>query len=188
MSQLTVLVPLDGSPFSRQIIPVICEKLAPARYKLVVLRVARLPNNLRLPPPDPRPSVIDGVSTLPSSRSQSARELSEHPVYSNQVLEGHRAEVLAQLNEDIIPLQRAGFEVRTVVRYGDPASEIISHAKEIDADLLCLATHGRSGLNRLIMGSVAERILRDLHVPILMIRPVETAAPESMPFAELVST
>jgi nucleotide-binding universal stress UspA family protein len=188
MSQLTVLVPLDGSPFSRQIIPVICEKLAPARYQLVALRVAKLPSNLRLPPPDPRPNVIDGVSTLPSNRSQSARELSEYPLYSDQVLEGHRAEVLAELNKDIIPLQQAGFEVRTVVRYGDPASEIIQHAKEIDADLLCLATHGRSGLNRLIMGSVAERVLRDLHIPILMIRPVETSAPETLPFAELLSS
>jgi nucleotide-binding universal stress UspA family protein len=52
-----------------------------------------------------------------------------------------------------------------------PADGILRAAEEVGADLLAMATHGRGGLNRLMLGSVTDKVLRGSHVPILVFRP-----------------
>jgi nucleotide-binding universal stress UspA family protein len=64
-------------------------------------------------------------------------------------------------------------EIREVVRAGRPADEIAAHCHDIGADLLVLATHGKSGLGRALLGSVAERALRLAPCPVLTVRPAE---------------
>lgn len=54
---------------------------------------------------------------------------------------------------------------------GDPAAEIVRFAREPGADLLVLGTHGRSGLEHALMGSIAERVLRKSACPVLTVRP-----------------
>lgn len=61
---------------------------------------------------------------------------------------------------------------RAEVRIGSPATEILAAATDLRADLLCIVTHGRSGLARLFMGSVAEAILREAPCPVLTVRSV----------------
>lgn len=170
MAPLTALVPLDGSPFSRQILPVIAATLNPARYRLVALQVAKVPAAPQPTPPDPRSGAIDDVVTLLADRQPPGEQ---HPIYLDQLTESHRAEVLAELNSQLTALREAGFTVEAAVRYGEPAQEIGNYAKEIGADLLCLATHGRSGLSRLLMGSIAEQLVRKLELPIMLLRPVD---------------
>lgn len=53
---------------------------------------------------------------------------------------------------------------------GDPAAEIIRVADETDADVIVLATHGRTGLGRLLMGSVAEQVVRKATCPVVTIK------------------
>jgi nucleotide-binding universal stress UspA family protein len=65
---------------------------------------------------------------------------------------------------------RASRPVRAKVLLGDPALEIARFASDSGADLVVLGTHGRSGLSRLLLGSVAERVLRHAPVPVLVIR------------------
>jgi len=55
----------------------------------------------------------------------------------------------------------------------DPAHEIVDYAKEIHADLIVIGTHGRTGVSRLIMGSVAEHVVRTARCPVLVVRPSE---------------
>lgn len=57
-----------------------------------------------------------------------------------------------------------------VVRRGGPAREILSVAQELEADLIVIPTHGRAGLKHLVLGSVAEQIIRESRVPVLTIR------------------
>ncbi|HEY8291508.1 MAG TPA: universal stress protein [Thermomicrobiales bacterium] len=57
------------------------------------------------------------------------------------------------------------------IRQGNPVGNIIALAGDVEGDLICMATHGRSGLRRVIIGSVAERVLHDALVPILLVRP-----------------
>jgi nucleotide-binding universal stress UspA family protein len=59
----------------------------------------------------------------------------------------------------------------TSVWYGPPAVSIVEAARYRGADLIVMSSHGRTGLGRLVLGSVAERVLRGTRVPILLIRP-----------------
>jgi nucleotide-binding universal stress UspA family protein len=56
------------------------------------------------------------------------------------------------------------------VRIGNPASAIHQVAVDVDADLIVVGTHGRSGVEKLILGSVAEELVRTAHVPVLVAR------------------
>jgi nucleotide-binding universal stress UspA family protein len=63
-------------------------------------------------------------------------------------------------------------EVSTSVWYGPPAPAIVEAAEIAKADMIVMSTHGRSGLGRLFLGSVAESVLRATHTPVLLLRPV----------------
>jgi nucleotide-binding universal stress UspA family protein len=58
-----------------------------------------------------------------------------------------------------------------VVVEGNPVQEILAQAEQIDADLLIMGTHGRSGFEALFLGSVTEKVLRSTHVPVLTVPP-----------------
>lgn len=57
--------------------------------------------------------------------------------------------------------------------HGNPAAELIRFAEETNASVLVLGTHGRSGPSRWLMGSVAEKVVRGAHVPVLTVRGEE---------------
>jgi nucleotide-binding universal stress UspA family protein len=67
-------------------------------------------------------------------------------------------------------LHRQGIPTELIIRYGDPADEILSLGGVQNADLVALSTHGRSGLERARFGSVAESILRKGTLPMLLLR------------------
>jgi nucleotide-binding universal stress UspA family protein len=71
---------------------------------------------------------------------------------------------------------RTDAAVTTAVRSGRPASEICDYAREVDADVVATGTRGRHGENRLLLGSIAERVVRRSPVPVLTVRQLETAA------------
>lgn len=61
--------------------------------------------------------------------------------------------------------------VDVVKAIGEPAAEIVSYAAAQGVDLLVLGTHGRSGLEHALMGSIAERVVRKARCPVLTVRP-----------------
>lgn len=65
--------------------------------------------------------------------------------------------------------RRGGRPVRARVLWGEPAAEIVRHAREERCDLLVLGTHGRSGVARVVLGSVAERVARQSPCPVLVV-------------------
>jgi nucleotide-binding universal stress UspA family protein len=86
-------------------------------------------------------------------------------------LEGEARETLESLVKNRISPEITS---RVVVIHGDPARELVKAARDEQADLIVMATHGRSGLERLVLGSVAERVVRLAPCPVLTIRsPVE---------------
>lgn len=60
--------------------------------------------------------------------------------------------------------------VTTEIREGDPGLQIAEYASSISADLVVIPSHGRHGVQRLLLGSVAERVLRHVECPILILR------------------
>jgi nucleotide-binding universal stress UspA family protein len=67
-------------------------------------------------------------------------------------------------------LKAKGFSVDSHVRYGIEAEEILDHAAQKDIDLIAMSTHGRSGVGRWLLGSVAEKVLRHCPKPIFLVR------------------
>ncbi|MBV8138070.1 MAG: universal stress protein [Deltaproteobacteria bacterium] len=63
-----------------------------------------------------------------------------------------------------------GVEHEFVVRIGLPAVEVLDAARDLGADLILIPTHGREGLKRLVLGSVAEHIIRESNIPVLTVR------------------
>ncbi len=67
--------------------------------------------------------------------------------------------------------ETSGIACQSTVRKGVPYETITAYAREIDADLIVLATHGHSGISKALMGSVAEKVVRHADCPVLTIRP-----------------
>ena len=67
-------------------------------------------------------------------------------------------------------LKAKGLKVDSHVRYGVDAEEILDHAAQKDIDFIAMTTHGRSGVKRFLIGSVAEKILRHSPKPVFLVR------------------
>lgn len=72
-------------------------------------------------------------------------------------------------------LREKGIHTRVLVRNGHPAVEILDAADELDVNLLAIATHGRSGVDRMLMGSVAEKVLRRAPCPVFTVKSFGTS-------------
>ena len=85
-------------------------------------------------------------------------------------LEKNEKETLNRITEE---LRSQGIEAEPIFVVGRPYMEIVQKAKELDVDLITLATHGRSGLSHLVFGSVAEKVVRLAPCPVLTIKHPE---------------
>lgn len=84
-------------------------------------------------------------------------------------LEASAKLALEKLPADGLP---AGFKVERSLKHGSPFLEIIRYAKEQGIDLIVMGTHGRTGLAHVLLGSVAEKVVRKSPCPVLTVRPV----------------
>lgn len=89
-----------------------------------------------------------------------------------------RERLMEALIEFVEPLDRSFVKVRATIAEGDVVAKILESAARLDSDLIVLGTHGRSGFERLVLGSVTEKILRKSPVPVLTVPPA-LAGPES---------
>ncbi|MFC6733411.1 MULTISPECIES: universal stress protein [unclassified Haladaptatus] len=80
----------------------------------------------------------------------------------------------AKLLEDVeVRAEDAGVTTVTTMVRDDPRDGILTYIEENDIDLVVMGTHGRSGLSRLLLGSVTDRIVREADVPVLVVRKPE---------------
>jgi nucleotide-binding universal stress UspA family protein len=90
-----------------------------------------------------------------------------------QLLKKRKAEDQKQLDEFITPELKKGIKVESIHTVGIPSEEITEMAKQKEVDLIIIATHGRSGLPHVVLGSVAEKVVRKAPCPVLTIRHPE---------------
>jgi nucleotide-binding universal stress UspA family protein len=140
------IVALDGSEVAEAIIPFILEIAGPLDLEVTLVRV-----NEPLPP-----TVVEGA----------AQVMFEDPETERIDAEEYLAPLAAELRE-------RGVKTKTQVRSGRAAEEIVEAARDANADLIAMTTHGRSGLGRLLFGSVAETVLRETHLPVFLMRTTE---------------
>lgn len=81
---------------------------------------------------------------------------------------GRHEEALNQMKQMFAEGKYAGIKIHCGI--GNPGSEIVEYAKSIRANIIIMPSHGRSGLGRLLLGSVAERVLRLSNCPVLILR------------------
>lgn len=84
----------------------------------------------------------------------------------------------AALKKEIEPYAARGIVVRTILEQGDPREGVLAAAKKSGADLIVLGTHGRRGLARALLGSVAEAVVRTAPVPVLTVHADEAKRTE----------
>lgn len=143
-----ILVPLDGSPFAEEAL----------KYAAEVCR-----GELRLIRIQPYPSVTELPLDLPVSQS---------------LLEAEQNASTAYLESKVTELKKGGFQkVSSCQKLGDPAACILEEVRDYEPDCVVISSHGRSGLRRFLLGSVAERVARHAHCPVLLVRPQESAVP-----------
>jgi HSP20 family protein len=139
-----ILVPLDGSREAEAILPLVKGLVDPVDGDVVLLRVLM---------PVPPLAVADMPSPLVVEAAQ---------------------EVQAEVEEYLSGLARRltddGLRVQAITRSGDPAGRIVETARALDAALIAMTTQGRSGISRVVFGSVAESVVREAPVPVLLMR------------------
>ena len=138
-----MLIPLDGSDLARAALEPAADLAESMRAEVVLLRVVDSAN-------------YPYVFSDPATWKDPGPEIERDRVY----LESEAAE-----------LRERGIKVEISVVVGSPATAIAVEAEKQRADLIAMATHGRGGLARLVLGSVAEAVLHRVHVPMLLIRP-----------------
>jgi nucleotide-binding universal stress UspA family protein len=74
------------------------------------------------------------------------------------------------LDSIAVELKNKGIKVNTIVIVGHAAEEIIKTAEKINADLIAMSTHGRSGLGRWALGSITDKVLHESSIPVLTVR------------------
>jgi nucleotide-binding universal stress UspA family protein len=90
------------------------------------------------------------------------------------------------LDEVSTELQRTGISSESSVTIGDAAEEITARLEQGDIDLLVLTTHGRSGVARVLMGSVADEVIQQASIPVLLIRPFGKQESEPLSFKKVL--
>ena len=85
-------------------------------------------------------------------------------------LEAKEEELAAENMKKYTDSLAADAKVTTSIVHGNPTSTVISQIKEKEADIVVMGTHGRTGLSRLIMGSVAESVMKAAGVPVVCVR------------------
>jgi nucleotide-binding universal stress UspA family protein len=150
-----ILIPLDGSELAECVLPHLDTIIKGCGVEeLVLIRVVE-PVSL------PVGTLTDGGTVFTEGDAEKARKNLDNRS------ETEARDYLARMAER---LQKAGINVQSVVLKGKAADELVDYIKESDADLTVIASHGRSGIGRWIYGSVAERLLRSVCMPILMVR------------------
>lgn len=97
------------------------------------------------------------------------------------------SDVRAYLDRVAKNLQLNGYEVEADVAGGDPADVILAYAEKLHVDMIVMSTHGRSGLDRLLFGSVTNKVVNHSHCPVIVVPNREHAKvedPEVVPVTD----
>ena len=148
-----ILIPLDGSKIGEAALPYI-EEL-----------VSKLP-----PEPKVEVTLLQVVSSM--AHWIIAGEATAKVAYTEEEMKQITGKALDYLNRSGESLRSRGAVVKVEVRTGRAADEIIKFAAEAKCDMVAMSKHGRSGVDRWILGSVADRVLRGGNTAVLLVRAI----------------
>jgi nucleotide-binding universal stress UspA family protein len=151
-----VIVALDGSALARAVIPDAIAFIGNTEGKITLVRALTSIE-------------ADQIGSVTNDKSAPDKDL---------ILQDELTWVMQSMPDERI-------DVGVRVAQGEPVSVLTTAARELGASVIAIATHGRTGAARLLMGSVAEHLIQNALVPILIRRPVELAASDRHGLPEL---
>ncbi|MGE5185628.1 MAG: universal stress protein [Acidobacteriota bacterium] len=149
----TILVPHDFSSAANHAAAIARDEAKTHGARILLLHVIDLPHQLQ-----PDTAIVPEPGGAPISVKD----------YAVATAESHLTDIAQRLGKD-------GATATGFIRVGNPVDEILRFIDDEKVDLVAMSTHGRTGLSHLLMGSVAERVVRSCKVPVLTIRAPEHA-------------
>ncbi len=144
-----MLVPLDGSDLAESVLPHVESIAGGCNVSEVVLVRVFEPVQI------PQSAIIE-----PYIKENDLKNIED----------SHQAQALEYLDSIVDRLQISNTNITHKILKGPVAESLAQYAEENEVDLIVISTHGRSGISRWVMGSVADKVLRSSCVPILMVR------------------
>jgi len=139
-----ILVPLDGSALAERAIRHAQEIARGSRAELLLVQAVNFPM-----PVVPEAILVPDAEWLDEAKKEAAR----------------------YLDGIAVPLRAAGMRVRTILDERPPADAILHVATREEVDLIVMSTHGRGGLSRMLMGSVAESVFHATSRTVMLVKP-----------------
>lgn len=138
-----ILVPLDGSNTAEGVLSHVKALAYSEGAEIILLNVASNP----------------AMEFAFSDPSIAERAIEEQEIHAKK----YTSEIERQLKAD-------GYKVSSILRDGAADEVILKVAEDIKADVIAMSTHGRTGPARWLMGSTADRVVRNAHIPVLLVR------------------
>lgn len=178
-----ILVPLDGSQLSHQSLPYAKRIARCGGSELVLLRATPRPASIAMTPEDVAVEIGERPPSpgVPFQPSPADRVFTAAPTHLGDVrVEREVQQAAEELDTLQSQLRSEGLAVSTVVRPGEAADAILDVGREVSADLVVMSTHGRGGVSRFLLGSVADKVVRHAEIPVMLVRArdVHAEAPE----------
>jgi nucleotide-binding universal stress UspA family protein len=145
-----MLITLDGSPLAEEVVIQATELALQCESQVILLQV---------------------VVPVRSVVAQTEFGTASFANYAEDFLKRTEEEAKAYLEWTAQPMRERGLDVQCITVRGLAADEIIRCAQDYGADLIIMATHGRSGIGRIVLGSVADEVLRKSSLPLLLYKP-----------------
>ena len=156
-----ILVPLDGSQAAEEVLPHVQALVEKFGARVTLLRATTSP------------------ATLIASTSAGLEPTAGPLVDPTPILDEERAAIGEYLRAIAARSQSQGMQAALAEPEGPPADAILRFATEEGVDLIAMTTHARSGLERLVLGSVSDRVARHSMCPVLLVRPSEEVQEEA---------
>jgi nucleotide-binding universal stress UspA family protein len=147
-----ILVPLDGSEYSECALEHAKEMALGCHIQNVILLYVIEPIN---------PGMYEVPAQVIEDASQKGKDFGRN----------YLAKIVARMKAE-------GLDVEPVLMSGSVTESILDYVKDNGVDLIAMSTHGRSGISRWVLGSVADKIVRRSSIPVLLVSPVESKAAE----------
>lgn len=151
-----ILVPLDGSKLAESVLPFTCALAEQLQASLILFHVIE----------KRAPSEIHGERHL--------QEVSEAKTYLDEIAQKYSSAKVS-ITQDVHEVQEDGV-----------AQTICDHAVELQTDLIALCTHGHGGIRDILVGSIAQQVVRQVTVPVLFIQPDSVKDAEVKPISQIL--
>lgn len=139
-----ILVPLDGSEFAEAVLPHVQTMAKDEGAEIILLTVPVIP---------------------------SADFIARNPGLTKNAIEETEIKTGKYLEAKITNLKKKGTKVKGILREGPIPETILEVADEVHADMIAMATHSRTGISHWLMGSVADEVVHNAHIPVILVHP-----------------